>query len=83
MFYDFFLSVEIACNKCDNEYKCKRYLHTILVESQQLHAIVVITQIVCTNKFQLQNFAIPLPPNMRSQLKVFGGKYAIVFISCI
>ena len=53
MFYDFFLSVEIVCNKCDNEYKCKRYLHTILVESQQLHVMVVITQIVCTNKFQL------------------------------
>ena len=83
MFYDFFLSVEIACNKCDNEYKCKRYLHTILVESQQLHTMVIITWIVHTNKFQLQNFAISLPPNMRGQLKVFGGKYAIVFVSRI
>ena len=83
MFYDFFLSVEIACNKCNNEYKHKRYLHTIPVESQQLHAMVVITRIVRTNKFQLQNFAISLPPNMRGQLKVFGGKYAIVFVSHI
>ena len=83
MFYDFFLSIEIACNKCDNEYKRKRYLHTIPVECQQLHAMVVITGIVCTNKFQLQNFAISLPPNMRGQLKVFGGKYVIVFISRI
>ena len=83
MFYDFFLSIEIACNKCDNEYKRKRYLHTIPVESQQLHAMDIITWIVCTNKFQLQNFAISLPPNMRGQLKVFGGKYAIVFVSRI
>ena len=83
MFYDFFLSVEIACNKCDNEYKCKRYLHTIPVESQQLHVMVIITRIVRTNKFQLQNFAISLPLNMHGQLKVFGGKYAIVFVSRI
>ena len=83
MFYDFFLSVEIACYKCCNEYKHKGYLHMIPVESQQLHAMVVITWIVRTNKFQLQNFAISLPPNMHSQLKVFGGKYAIVFVSRI
>ena len=43
MFYDFFLSVEIACNKCDNEYKRKRYFHMILVEHQQPHAMVIIT----------------------------------------
>ena len=43
MFYDFFLSVEIVCNKCDNEYKCKRYLHTIPVECQQLHKMAIIT----------------------------------------
>ena len=83
MFYDFFLSVEIVCNKCDNEYKCKRYLHTIPVERHQLHAMAIITQIVCTINFQLQNFAIFLPPNMHGQLKVFGGKYAIVFVSRI
>ena len=83
MFSDFFLSIEIACNKCDNEYKCKRYLHMIPVERQQLHTMAVIMRILCTHKFQLQNFAIFLPPNMRSQLKVFGGKYAIVFVSCI
>ena len=83
MFYEFFLLVEITCNKCDNEYKRKRYLHTIPVEHQQPHVMVVITQIVCTNKFQLQNFTISLPPNMRGQLQVFGGKYAIVFVSRI
>ena len=42
MFYDVFLSVEIACNKCDNEYKHKRYLHTIPVEHQQPHTMVII-----------------------------------------
>ena len=83
MFYDFFLSIEIACNKCDNEYKYKRYLHMIPVEHQQLHTIVIITRIVHTNKFQLQNFTISLPPNMPGQLKVFSGKYAIVFVSRI
>ena len=51
MFYDFFLSIEIACNKCNNEYKRKRYLHTIPVECQQLHVMAVITQIVPTNNF--------------------------------
>ena len=83
MFYDVFLSVEITCNKCDNEYKCKRYLHTIPVEWQQPHAMVVITRIVHINEFQLQNFAISLPLHMRSQLQVFGGRYAIVFVSRI
>ena len=83
MFYDFFLSIEIACNKCDNEYKCQRYLHMILVECHQLHAMAIITQIVHTNNFQLQNFAIFFPPNMRGQLKVFGSKYAIIFVSHI
>ena len=83
MFYNFFLSIEIACNKCDNEYKYKRYHYTIPVGGQQLHMMAVIMWIVCTHKFQLQNFAIFLPPNMCGQLKVFGGKYAIVFISRI
>ena len=83
MFYDFFLSVEIECNKCDNEYKYKRYLHTIPVERHQLNGMAIIMRIVCTNNFQLQNFAIFLPLNMRGQLKVFGGKYTIVFVSRI
>ena len=83
MFYDFFLSVEIVCNKCDHEYKRWRYLHTVPVEHQQLHVMVVITRFMRTNKFQLQNFAISLPPNRRGQLKVFSGKYAIVFVSHI
>ena len=51
MFYDFFLSIEIAYNKCNNEYKRKRYLHTIPFECQPLHTMAVITQIVCTNNF--------------------------------
>ena len=40
--YNFFLSIEITCNKCDNEYKCKRYLHTIPVECQPLHTMAII-----------------------------------------
>ena len=61
----------------------RRYLHTIPVECHQLHALAIITRIVRTNNFQLQNFAIFLPPNMRGLLKVFGGKDAIVFVSRI
>ena len=83
MFYDFFLSVEIVCNKSDNECKHKRYLHTIPVECQQLHTMAGLMRIVRLNKSQLQNFAIFLPMNMYGQLKVFGGKYTIVFVSCI
>ena len=55
----------------------------IPVEHHQLHGMVIITRIVHTNNFQLQNFAIFLPLNMRGQLKVFDGKYAIVFLSRI
>ena len=55
MFYNFFLSIEIACNKSDNEYKHKRYLHTIPVECQPLHAMAceLCIQIIFSCKISL------------------------------